>query len=196
MEKILFINSCVRPRGVSRTLRLCEFFLDKFQQEHEDCEVNEISLPEEGLKSYGIEEIERRDKLIGEGRYDDEMFRYARSFAEADRLVIGAPLWDLSFPSILKVYVENICVEGLTFKYTETGSVGLAKFSKALYITTCGGYLQEREYGADYMKAVLGFLGNGEFKSFAAEGLDIFGNDIEAILSKAEDELAALAAEW
>ncbi len=31
------------------------------------------------------------------------MFLYAKDFAESDIIVIAAPYWDLSFPSILKV---------------------------------------------------------------------------------------------
>ena len=49
------------------------------------------------------------------------MFRYARQFAAADKIVIAAPLWDLSFPAQLKVYLENIYVTGIVTKYSDAG---------------------------------------------------------------------------
>ena len=55
------------------------------------------------------------------GDYRDPLFRYAKQFAQAADIVVAAPYWDLSFPSILKVYLEQICVTGLTFQYTPEG---------------------------------------------------------------------------
>lgn len=57
---------------------------------------------------WGARDIAKRDALLAEKKYDDEMFRYARQFAAADRIVIAAPLWDLSFPAQLKVYLRCI----------------------------------------------------------------------------------------
>ena len=50
-----------------------------------------------------------------------------------DIIVIGAPFWDLSFPAILKIFIENIYVTGLVTKFGENGKpVGLCK-AKKLY---------------------------------------------------------------
>ncbi len=59
--------------------------------------------------------------LIASRQFDDPYFRYARQFAGADEIVIAAPYWDLSFPSVLKVYLEHICITGITFQYTPEG---------------------------------------------------------------------------
>ena len=31
------------------------------------------------------------------------------------RIVVAAPFWDLSVPAVLKVYIENISADGVTF---------------------------------------------------------------------------------
>ena len=36
-----------------------------------------------------------------------------RTIANADKIVIAAPFWDMSFPSLLKVYIENIYTIGI-----------------------------------------------------------------------------------
>ena len=55
------------------------------------------------------------------------MFYYARQFAEADQIVIAAPFWDLSFPAILKAYMEQITVSGITFEYINGRPCGRCK---------------------------------------------------------------------
>ena len=47
-------------------------------------------------------------------------------FMNADTVVIGAPMYNFTIPSQLKSWIDNILIAGKTFKYTETGSVGLA----------------------------------------------------------------------
>ena len=114
----LFINCC--PRGESRTEKLARALLKALG------EYEELRLYDEPLHPLGRADIAKRDKLLAEKKYDDEMFRYARQFAAADRIVIAAPLWDLSFPAQLKVYLENIYVTGIVTKYSEAGKpVGL-----------------------------------------------------------------------
>ena len=108
---------------------------------------------------------------------------------------LGAPYWDLSFPAALKIWVENIYVRNLTFRYTPEGEpVGLAQGKQAVYITTAGSPVGENDWGAGYMRAVLTTLGIPEFRSIRAEGIDIQGWDVQGILRRAEAEVRAAGA--
>lgn len=114
MNKVLFINACVRPE--SRTCRLAREVLKRLPGEPE-----ELRLYEEPIEPLDQETLEKRTELVARGDYRDPQFRYAKQFAQAADIVVAAPYWDLSFPSILKVYLEQICVTGLTFQYTPEG---------------------------------------------------------------------------
>lgn len=183
MENILFVNSCIRTDDVSRTYRLCKAFLDRYTALHPDTTVTEIGLSKLELHSLTQNDIEQRDKAIITGDTDHELFIYAKQFSSADKIVIGAPLWDLSFPSVLKVYVEHICVSGITFTYDDTTPVGLSSFSKLAYISTCGGFVGEYDCGTDYIRAITNFLGKGEFFNIMVEGLDIAGCDVDVVMN-------------
>lgn len=76
------------------------------------------------------------------------MFCYANQFKAADVIVIAAPYWDLSFPSLLKVYLEHVAIVGITFGYEESGSVGYCHGDKIVYLSTCGGYIEGRSSGS------------------------------------------------
>ena len=99
------------------------------------------------------DELIKRDRLSKEG-FNDRMFDLAKQFKDADEILIAAPFWDLSFPALLKNYIERVSVAGLTFKYTLTGSVGLCKAKRILYFSTCGGFTNGRHLGYEYIKAV------------------------------------------
>lgn len=139
MEDLLFINACVRgPR--SRTLPLARRFLEMWQQKHPEAVITERDLCRDRLLPQYPEVLEERDTLWSAGKLDDPIFAPAIQFAAAGRIVIAAPFWDLSFPAILKIYLERISVTNITFGYDDLGrSVGLCRAEKLLFITTRGG---------------------------------------------------------
>lgn len=177
---ILLINACVRK--ASRTKRLADRFLSEKKQS-----VTEINLADIEYPKVDEEFLIKRDSLIAKGGFDNPMFVLARQFASADEIVIAAPFWDLSFPSILKQYFEQINVVGITFRYTPEGiPQGLCKAKKLTYITTAGGDFFPEEFGFGYVKALAeNFYGISNVRLIKATGLDVDGADTEKILNSA-----------
>ena len=186
--KILFIDACVSIHPKSRTRYLCDQYLRQFESKNVTIERIEL----EALSIFPISKamLQKREALIQKGQYQDDMFALARQFKAADEIVIGAPYWDLSFPSILKVYIEHIMVSGLTFQYTENRAEGLCNVASLTYITTAGGYIGSRNFGYEYVKAVAELLGIQKTNLLFAEGLDIAGADITQILNNAQNSMS------
>lgn len=184
MKKILYINACCRDS--SRTNELAHHLLDNLNGQ-----VETVNLYKENIKPIDDELLSKRDSLLEDDRTDDEMFSLAKQFASADTIVIAAPYWDLMFPSVLKVYLENITVCGVTFRYSEKGiPQSLCKAENLYYITTSGGYTGEKNFGFDYINALAtDFFGIGNVRFFSAEGLDIYGADTDGIMQKAKENL-------
>ena len=182
MEKILFINACVRPE--SRTSELADAVLQKVNGE-----IEQVDLYEAKLQIVGLKELEKRDKALEDMAFEDEVFNFAKQFANADRIVIAAPYWDLMFPSVLKVYLENVTVSGITFGYTADGKAqGKCKAKALYYVTTSGGFIGENDFGFAYVNALAkNFFGINEIHRFSAEGLDISGADVEKIVENAKN---------
>jgi FMN-dependent NADH-azoreductase len=96
----------------------------------------------------------------------------------------------LSLPAILKAYIDYIVVAGVTFKYTPQGAVGLLRGKKAIYIVARGGEYMgaptaDIEMGERYLRTIFAFMGVTDFTTVAAEGLDIAGADVDAIVNAA-----------
>ena len=175
---VLFVNACVRSD--SRTEQLARALLERLDGEQE-----EVKLSEADLQPLSEERLLRRTELIGKGQFSDPMFRLARQFRRADLIVVAAPYWDLSFPAILKLYLENIYVTGLVSEYTETGEPrGLCRARKLWYVTTAGGpYVPDFSY--DYIRALAtGCFGIPETELVMAELLDVQGYDAEVIVAE------------
>lgn len=181
----LFVNCC--PRDDSRTLRIAKAYLSKQNAPYE-----ELMLYKENPKPLTPETLAERTALVMAGELSHPMFRYARQFANADRIVIAAPFWDLSFPAMLKNYIENIYVTGIVSKYGPDGMpVGLCKADKLVYITTAGGpYQPEYSYGY-FSTMATEFFGIGQTRLIKAEMLDVEGFDAELILNDVIETMTA-----
>ena len=185
MSKTLFINACVREN--SRTLALAGHVLDLLGGEAEEVALYAANL--HPLDAVGMKE---RDAACRAKDFSGDAFAYARQFAEAETIVIAAPYWDLMFPAVLKLYFEAVTVNGLTFAYGENGiPQGLCHAKRLIYVTTSGGPIM-KNFGYEYTCALAkSFYGIQDVTCISAQGLDIYGADVEDILQNAKERATA-----
>ena len=180
----LFVNACVRPE--SRTLKLAQHVLNKLGNEY-----TEVNLEKENIQPLNLDTLQQRDALLNAKDFDAPMLKYAKQFAESETVVIAAPYWDLSFPAMLKNYIEAVTVNGITFTYSEQGfPVSLNSIKKVVYVTTSGGPMANMDYGCEYITGVCKNLyGIEEIRCYKAEMLDVFVDDVDGILAKVMEEI-------
>ena len=186
-NSVLYVNACVRKD--SRTRRLADQLLLKLGQPYEEIRLEEIDFP-----VVNEEYLLKRDQLVSNGDLQNPMFDLARQFSQAADIVIAAPFWDLSFPAMLKQYLELINVVGITFRYSEDGiPVGLCRADRLFYVTTAGGHYVPEEFGFGYIEALAhGYYGIQDVRQIRAVGLDIIGADVDAIMGAAEASLSGM----
>ena len=184
-KQILYVNACVRKE--SRTKRLAEKLLSELGEPYEELCLEKIAFP-----IVNEEYLNKRDQLIASDNFQSPMFDYARQFSEAEVIVIAAPFWDLSFPSMLKQYLDQVNVVGIAFKYSEEGvPVALCTAKRLVYVTTAGGFYVPEDYGFGYVKALAqNYYGIQDVRKIEAVGLDIYGANVNSIMKDAEDTLA------
>jgi FMN-dependent NADH-azoreductase len=117
----------------------------------------------------------------------------------ADAIVIEAPMYNFSVPSTIKSWIDHIARAGKTFKYEETGPVGLVPAGKKVIICSArtGVYsndaMKALDFQEPYLKTVLGFIGLTDVTFVRAEGLDAAQQIESAVESACEKELAVAA---
>ena len=191
MRKLLVIDCCIRKKQ-SRTKELLEAFLSAVP---EDCAAERLVLTEENLAPLMGDYLEQRQALLEKGDLSHPRFRYAHQLAEADLAVIAAPLWDLAFPALLKIYIEQVSVDGITFGAGAQGLEGKCRGTDLVFLTTRGGFYTDdpMEMGSRYLEALHTFFGFERYHCVAADGMDVAGFDGRASLRKACEEAKKLA---
>lgn len=111
---------------------------------------------------------------------------------DADVLVIGAPIYNFSVPASLKAYFDLIARAGLTFKYGETGPVGLLENKKAFIVISSGGTEvgSEIDFAGKYIAHFLGFLGITDVEFVKLDQL-MFSSETK--LESANEQIASLS---
>jgi FMN-dependent NADH-azoreductase len=127
------------------------------------------------------------------GAFLDELFA-------ADIIVIGAPMYNFSIPSQLKAWIDRVVVAGKTFRYGANGAEGLLK-NKKVFIASSRGNVYAAgspaaalEHHESYLTGVLSFIGLTDVTIVRAEGLAFGAEAKEAAMSKARENIAAMAA--
>ena len=179
MDKLVVINSCMRED--SRTKVILEAALEELasRYEIEIIDVNALDLP-----PVTPEILKERTS----GYVPQTTLSIAGKVASADRIVIAAPFWDMSFPSVLKAFLENLSLYNVTFTDDGTTCKGLCKCRKVLYITTRGMNIptgDTRDQGSSYLKALSSLWGLGEVITLAAWNLDyLSAEDVSGIVNQ------------
>ena len=182
---MLVIDSCVRG-DQSFTRRYYEAYLRKNGID----EVDLLDLSKMALSPVDASYLLRRDPLRKGKHFEDPIFDMARQFRDAEEILIAAPYWDLSFPALLKIYLEHVSVCDLTFGYDEMGrTVGYCQAARLLYFSSCGGYVGEHHLGFEYIKSFSEMLGIRHCEAYTLEGMDIDPLKRESLLQMAIDRL-------
>ena len=192
MKSLVIIDACVRQSD-SRTLRIAEPIIDALSKRYK---VTRYDLPEMDIVPLNPGLFKER----GLGEIPAWAREAASAIAKADRILIAAPFWDMSFPAVLKCFFEQVSLFDITFTDNGKTCVGLCKAPKVLYITTRGMDIPTGsilDQGSPYLKA-LGALWNlGEMTVLDVHNTDYMSEEeLNLEINSTIEEGLELAKAW
>ena len=195
MSKVLYIKANIKNEGESRTFKVSDSFVEEYKKNNPEDEIITLDLYKENIDFLRVDDL---GKLFGpkdEESKNNSILKYAYQFADADKYIIAAPMWNLSFPAILKAYIDYVSVSGITFKYTAEGPVGLLNNKKAVHIVSRGGGYDNSPYemGDRYLRTILGFFGIKDIETIAIDNLDVMGVNVEKKVEEGIEKAISLA---
>lgn len=195
MSKVLYIKANIKNEGESRTFKVSDSFVEEYKRNNPEDEIITLDLYKENIDFLRADDL---GKLFGpkdEESKNSSILKYAYEFAAADKYIIAAPMWNLSFPAILKAYIDYVSVSGITFKYTAEGPVGLLNNKKAVHIVSRGGAYDNSQYemGDRYLRTILGFFGIKDMETIAIDNLDVIGVNVEEKVKEGIEKATSLA---
>jgi FMN-dependent NADH-azoreductase len=189
MKRIMHIIATPREEE-SRTLQVSDAFLEVFKKRHPDWFFDELNLSKEELPSLSMRRVDGKYVLMeGKELYGEfkdaweEILGHIKRFLAADVYLISTPMWNFSIPYPLKHYIDLIVQPKYLFRYTKTGSEGLAKNKKMIVIASRGGDYRSNEmksfdFQEPYLRKIFGFVGIEDISFAIAEPTDM-GQDLQ-----------------
>jgi len=195
---ILQINSSAKSSG-SQSTQLAASIVARLASRHPDAQLTVRDLAsdphpmqdEATLQALFTASEQRTPEQSARVALDDALIAQVQ---DADILVLGVPMYNFGVPAQLKNWIDAIARAGVTFKYTEQGSVGLLQDKPVFVALTRGGL--HKDTPADtitpYLRTVLAFLGMQDVRMIFAEGLALGAEAAAQSLRAAEDEIEAV----
>ncbi|SFJ68974.1 FMN-dependent NADH-azoreductase [Paenibacillus sp. UNC496MF] len=199
-KKVLYITA--NPNGVehSYSMAVGKAFIDAYHAVNPNDAVYPIDLFQTDIPLLNGEVFGAWGKLQAGASFDrltpSEQVKVSRlgelvdGFVEADKYVFVNPVWNFSYPPVLKAYIDAFFVAGKTFRYTADGPIGLLTDKKAFHIQASGSVLSEGHFGEfemahRHLGAVLKFLGVPSFEAVYVEGMAAQPDKAEDIKTQA-----------
>jgi FMN-dependent NADH-azoreductase len=182
MEQILIVE--VSPRGPeSASRKVARRLEERLKAEYPSAEIIHRDLVSDSvphLDSVTLHAISTKDaaeaqRLKASASLSDKL---TDELLSSDLLVIATPTWNFGIPSSLKAWIDLVVRPGKTFKYTDSGVLGLAKGKKAILVLASGGVLTEGpwkswDFVEPYLRKILSFVGIDSVQTVRAEGMNI-----------------------
>ncbi len=184
---LLFVNACFREG--SRTERLARNWLSARAYVGDVVELRLGAMDVEPLDAGGVSPIGDYNRAVATASYEHPMFNIPKQFAQADEVVIAAPMWNYTLPAKLHAYLELVCSQGVTFDMGPSGEyVSLCRAQRLTFVTTAGGSApapaDDHAFG-HILTLSRSFWHIPRVDLVAGWGLDIIGADVDAILAAA-----------
>ncbi len=185
MSQVLYITAHPHDDTMSYSMTVGKAFIDSYKEKNPNDEIVHLDLYKEEIPEIDVDVFSGWGKLRTGQSFDelssDEKAKVGRltelcdQFISADKYIFVSPLWNFSFPPVLKAYIDSVAVAGKAFKYTEQGPVGLLTDKKALHIQARGGIYSEgpaaqMEMGHRYLSIIMQFFGVPSFEGIFVEG--------------------------
>ena len=198
MNTLLQLNSSIFSNG-GESSRLADQFVAAWRAAHPKAQVvvrdvvrNPVPhLTAERFQSFIAKPEERSPAQQAVVDYSDALIAELK---RADVIVLGLPMYNFGVPSQLKSYFDHIARAGVTFRYTETGPVGLLTGKKVYVFATRGGQYAGTPLDTQtaYVRDFLRLIGITDVEFVYAEGLAISEAGKQAALAQATQAIARL----
>ncbi|WGY46909.1 FMN-dependent NADH-azoreductase [Vibrio sp. ABG19] len=193
MSRVLALKSSILGE-YSQSSKLLDAYLTKFDQN--ELTVRDLAAEPLPVLDFAVATALRSSEDLSEEQQavvalSDTLIAEVNA---ADTLVIAAPMYNFTIPTQLKNWIDLIARAGVTFKYTESGVVGLFENKKAVVITTRGGIHKDSatDVVTPYLKTVLGFVGISEVEFVYAEALNMGEEPAAKGIEAAKSQLDAI----
>lgn len=210
MEKLLYIVANSKPEEISSSKIVGRSLVNRILEKNKDLELQELNLYEEYIPrpkySYfsgrsalissenlsGLSEQEQKDVL--------QMTKLCDQFVSASIYIIASPMWSLSFPAVLKDYIDCViqAEKTITFK-NGSKPEGLLndKPRTFIYVQSSGANIPwimkpTLDKGLNYVEDIMKFIGISNVHELLVDGTGTTETEKAESIEKAKSKIDSI----
>lgn len=171
--KTLIVDASVSKDSVSRRLLSeAQSFLERTGVPSSCLRLSDFS---DRLIPLNEKTLSFRMEAIAKGDYSSPLFDFAKGLTEADIILLSSPFYDLSISALLKCYIEQTMVHGLTFLDLGDHAKGLLKAKRLLFLSVSGYPFSKEnpDLATPYIEGVAKMWGIPSFRSLHFERKEV-----------------------
>ena len=207
------LNIQSSPRGPrSASIAIADAFLQAYRQACPELTVDTLNVWDENLPDFDQEAIGAKYKGVNKEPMNqaetavwDKIQELAARFQQADRILLGVPMWNFAYPYKLKQLIDLACQRNMLFTYDGNEYGPLLKTPRAFVVYARGGTYAEDSptpaSGFDHQKGYidfwLKFIGVKQVQTLIVEGTTWPGKEQrEASIARGLEQARRLARDF
>ena len=162
---ILVIKSSVFSDG-GNSSALVNTKVDALKAEHPEATFVERDLATDPVPHLDGERVgafftPANERSAEQQQVDDFSMALIEELKAADQVVLGLPMYNFGIPSQLKSWIDHVARAGITFRYTDQGSIGLLEDKPVTVLAARGGLYAgtDNDTVTPYIKMIFAFMG-------------------------------------
>ncbi len=209
MNKLLYIIANSKPDELSSSRTIGRKLVNRFLEKYADFRLEELDLYKEYIPrpKYScfssrstIVDSSALSKLSAEEQKDvQQMIKLCDQFVSASVYIVAAPMWSLSFPGLLKDYIDCIVQAEKTITFVNEKPEGLLndRYRTFIYVQSSGAHIPwiikpALNKGLNYVEDIMKFIGISKIDDLLVDGTGTTEEERLEALEKAEGKIDAI----
>lgn len=212
MKKLLYITANTKPEDQSTSKTVGRMLVNHLMKKSQGAQLEELDLYETTLPVLkhhyfsGRSTLISSDKIMELSKEEQQdiatVLKLCDQFVSADWIVLAAPMWSLSFPAVVKQYLDCILMCGKTIAFKNDKPYGLLEDRPRsfVYVQSSGGALPWMlrpilNKGMSYVEDIMKFIGISGCYSLFADGTGTTEEERRDAIAGAAEKIEPLVEE-
>lgn len=206
MKKLLYIVANSKPEEISSSKTVGRALVNSIMEKYKDFSLEELDLYNEHIPrpkfSYfssrsTLVSAEALSKLTAQEQNDvQQMSKLCDQFVAASVYIVASPMWSLSFPAVLKDYIDCIIQAEKTITFNNKKPEGLLNDRPRtfIYVQSSGADIPWilkpiLDKGLNYVEDIIKFIGISKFDELLVDGTGTTETEKSEAIEKAKSKI-------
>jgi len=206
MKKLLYIIANSKPEDISSSRIVGRALVNSILEKHNDLSLEELDLYNEYIPRPKYSYFSNRSTLasgdalskltIQEQKDVQQMSKLCDQFVAASVYIVASPMWSLSFPAILKDYMDCVIQSEKTITFNKDKPEGILNDRPRtfIYVQSSGANIPWilkpiLDKGLNYVEDIIKFIGISKFDELLVDGTGTTETEKSEAIEKAKSKI-------